>query len=90
MGFEFVAEHPDGPFAGGVAFVYPWHPVGSIRVGDDGADFAAFGGALCGVDVAEWGASGGAAGFGFLGHAFLGFGGEVLAVELGDGAHDAV
>ncbi|MDQ3501677.1 MAG: hypothetical protein M3488_12070 [Actinomycetota bacterium] len=42
------------------------------------------------VEITNWRQVGRAARLSFLTHAFLGFGGKVLRIELGNGGHDPV
>ena len=90
VGGEVVGEGGECPAVGGVL---------GEGLGDEGAadgvdvapaSLPAVTVAALFVEVAEWGAADGVAGAGFLTEAFDHFGGQVVAVELDDAAHDAV
>lgn len=90
VGGEVVGEGGECPAVGGVL---------GEGLGDEGAadgvdvapaSLPAVTVAALFVEVAEWGAADGVAGAGFLIEAFDHFGGQVVAVELEDAAHDAV
>ncbi|MCI1978282.1 MAG: hypothetical protein LKJ44_00975 [Bifidobacteriaceae bacterium] len=87
---EFLPEGDGRVVAGGVRLERPLdqdRPVG-VRLHD--AHFATQLVALGDVEVADGGFAVGAARLGLLAHALGHFVGEVAAVELGDGGHDAV
>nr|WP_246062680.1 hypothetical protein [Corynebacterium sanguinis] len=88
-GGQLVGEIGDGDVALGVAFEGPLDKRGSLGVDFDRAGLYA---RLVdpGIEVAQGSFAGGAAGADFLAHALGYFVGQVLGVELGDGAHDAV
>lgn len=86
---EFGLEGADGPVPAGVGFEGPRDQGCALLVDGDGPGFAAvFDGA--GVEVTDGCASDAATVLDLFAHALDDFVGEVLAVELCDGGHDAV
>nr|WP_157931514.1 hypothetical protein [Mycobacteroides abscessus] len=88
--FKLSGQSFEGPVAAGIGMKCPRDQRGAHRINLDGAHVSTVGVDLSDVEIAKWCLTRGAADFGFLGHAFGDFDGQVAAVVLGDRTHDAV
>ncbi|MBS6330904.1 hypothetical protein V7F78_01850 [Cutibacterium avidum] len=89
-GGEVAQQLDDGGLASCVGLECPSDQRRTLGVDLDGADFPSLVVGAADVEVADGGSHGGAALGDLLRHALGDFGGQVAAVELRDGGHDAV